>query len=191
MGGSRRKLKKNLPKQRVGVVKRKKNQKAPVPLEILDLQPHRNAPLQDKLHISPDWKQEKTLVKNYAQNNLVLDPNHGFGRNKTKAPLKSKEEREANQEPTFDDDDELRAACNLQRHTGGAPPPRLTAHQRQVITALLATHGDDVDAMVLDRKLNKMQHSAGKLRQLIEGLQYWGASRRHDFRGPMKPFKKL
>jgi hypothetical protein len=36
MGGSRRRLKRNAPKVKVGVVKTKKNVKAKVPLEVLD-----------------------------------------------------------------------------------------------------------------------------------------------------------
>lgn len=39
MGGSRRRLKKGKPKVRVGVVKRKKNVKAEVPLEVLNGRP--------------------------------------------------------------------------------------------------------------------------------------------------------
>jgi nucleolar protein 16 len=36
MGGSRRRLKRNAPKVKVGVVKRKKNSKAQVPVELLE-----------------------------------------------------------------------------------------------------------------------------------------------------------
>ena len=45
MGGSRRKLKRGKSKVRVGVVKRKKNTKAQVPLEVLDQRAH----VQEKL----------------------------------------------------------------------------------------------------------------------------------------------
>lgn len=45
--------------------------------------------------------------------------------------------------------------------------------------------------MVLDRKLNPMQHSSGQLAALIRGFDHWGGNAKHDFRGPNKPYKKL
>lgn len=45
-----------------------------------------------------------------------------------------------------------------------------------------------------DRKLNRMQHSEGKLRELLESFQHHAKrpdNDRHDFRAPRKPFKKL
>jgi hypothetical protein len=48
--------------------------------------------------------------------------------------------------------------------------------------------------MFRDIKLNKMQHSVGKLRDLLAAYQHWGADgvkHRHDFRTPNKPYKRL
>ena len=48
--------------------------------------------------------------------------------------------------------------------------------------------------MVLDRKLNKMQHSEGKLKLLITAHRHWAGfegNARHDFRAPFKPYKRL
>lgn len=50
--------------------------------------------------------------------------------------------------------------------------------------------------MVLDTKLNPMQHSAGQLKKLFAGHSYWNAKGsaeqvKHDFRGPQKPYKRL
>lgn len=47
--------------------------------------------------------------------------------------------------------------------------------------------------MFRDRKLNPMQHSVGKLGELLEAHSYWtGPNHRHDFRVPVKrPNKKL
>lgn len=42
-------------------------------------------------------------------------------------------------------------------------------------------------AMFRDRKLNPMQHSVGKLRELLEAHNYWKPTDRHDFRAPHKP----
>jgi hypothetical protein len=51
------------------------------------------------------WNAEDTLKENYVANQLVVDPNEGFGRNNKALPLRSKEEREARGEPTHSDDD--------------------------------------------------------------------------------------
>lgn len=47
--------------------------------------------------------------------------------------------------------------------------------------------------MFRDRKLNPMQHSVGKLRELLEAHTFWrGPQDRHDFRVETKrPKKKL
>jgi hypothetical protein len=58
---------------------------------------------------SAQWVEEQTLTKNYKANKFVLDPNEGFGRNKRAMPLKSKEEREAEDGGTYSDDD---GECN-------------------------------------------------------------------------------
>eukprot|EP00882_Tetradesmus_deserticola_P010806 GHRQ01011416.1.p2 GENE.GHRQ01011416.1~~GHRQ01011416.1.p2 ORF type:complete len:196 (+),score=75.08 GHRQ01011416.1:250-837(+) len=183
MGGSRRRLKRNAPKVKVGVVKRKKNSKAQVPVELLEQRPD----LQKRLNTSAQWVEEQTLTRNYQANKFVLDPNEGFGRNKRTAPLKSKEEREAEDGGTYSDDDELRVVCNQQRKTGKAPPKRLTSHQRQIVEKLTAAHGEDVQAMFRDRKLNPMQHSVGKLTELLEAYRHWRPQDKHDFRVPNRP----
>lgn len=51
-------------------------------------------------------------------------------------------------------------------------------------------------AMVLDTKHNKWQHSAGQLKKLIHAHTFWSAKGpaeaiKHDFRGPQKPYKRL
>jgi hypothetical protein len=49
-----------------------------------------------------------------------------------------------------------------------------------------------LQAMFRDRKLNRMQHSVGKIRELLEAHSHWsGPQDRHDFRGPRKQPKKL
>jgi hypothetical protein len=53
----------------------------------------------------PEWTEEATLTANYQANRFVLDPNEGFGRNQRPLPLKSKEEREAEDGGTYSDDD--------------------------------------------------------------------------------------
>ncbi len=52
-----------------------------------------------------EWTERQTLHANYEKTGLLLDPNHGFGRNKKSDPLKSKEQRLAEDGETFSDDD--------------------------------------------------------------------------------------
>lgn len=134
------------------------------------------------------WDAEQLLRDNYKQNKLASDPNVGFGRNKKEEPLKEREEAEDEA-----DNDELRAGCNLERKSGPAPPQRLTPHQRLIIKALLEKHGEGVDAMVLDPRLNKMQHSAGQLKKMIAAYHHWEGDEkeRHDFRAPRKKPNKI
>eukprot|EP00877_Chromochloris_zofingiensis_P002482 jgi/Chrzof1/12234/Cz06g26150.t1 len=141
MAGSRRKLKRTSPKVQVGIKKRKKNQKASVPLEVAENRPD----LCKRLNKTATWHQEQTLIKNYAQNEFVLNPNEGFGRNQTAPALVTKEERQQRGEETYSDDDELRVVCNQERKTGQAPPKRLTSRQRQILEALMSKHGEDVE----------------------------------------------
>ena len=72
------------------------------------------------------------------------------------------------------------------RSTGKAAPKRLTTHQRQIVARLLEAHGEDVGAMLHDRRLNAMQHSEGVLRQLIESYHHWKEGSGVDFRVPNK-----
>lgn len=91
---------------------------------------------------------------------------------------------------SYEDDDETRAVENKVRHTGKREPKRLTTTQRAVIGKLMEKHGEDCDAMAKDIKLNKMQHTAAYLRDMIESLKFWGAdgeNTKHDFRAPHKP----
>ena len=49
------------------------------------------------------------------------------------------------------------------------PPKKLTTVQIRVIGKLIEAHGrDNVDAMAKDMKLNKMQHSPGVLKKMVE-----------------------
>ncbi|GBF93672.1 hypothetical protein Rsub_06775 [Raphidocelis subcapitata] len=187
MGRSRRRLKKTAPKVKVGVVKRNKTQKAKLPTELREQRPD----VEKRLNQKPEWKEEATLTSNYGANKFVLDPNEGFGRNLKPQPLKSKEEREAEDGGTYSDDDEMRAATGLVRKAGRAPPKPLTTHQKQIVQKLLDAHGEDVQAWFRDTKLNRMQHSEGKLRELLESFKFHSSSSRHDFRAPRKPPKRL
>jgi hypothetical protein len=49
-----------------------------------------------------------------------------------------------------------------------------------------------MQAMFRDRKLNPMQHSVGKLQELLESHSFWsGPNHKHDFRAPTVRPKKM
>ena len=64
---------------------------------------------QTKPNNSAEWVEERTLIKNYAANDLLVDPNEAFGRNSNaprgKKPLKSAEQRAAEGGEALDDYD--------------------------------------------------------------------------------------
>jgi hypothetical protein len=74
------------------------------------------------------------------------------------------------------------------------PLARRPFSQRLPSPSQSSTHARTRQAMVLDRKLNKMQHSEGKLKLLITAHRHWAGfegNARHDFRAPFKPYKRL
>jgi nucleolar protein 16 len=233
MGGSRRRLKKGKAKVRVGVVRKNKTLKAALPKDVAD--PTRRAQTAAALlgaaaaaataaaappPASALWREQVPLAQNYAAVGVVADVNEAFGRNRPNrarplgarvdAPaLRPAEARAAAGEPTHEDDDELRAALRLPRRAGKAAPQRPTAAAEAVVEALLAAHGrDDLGAWVKDAKRNRMQHSAGKLRAMLEAYDWHrraeaaaaagggggggdGKGERHRFQPPKKPYKRL
>lgn len=161
------------------------------------------------------WREQVPLAQNYAAVGVVADVNEAFGRNRgnrarplgaaVDAPaLKPVEARLSAGERTHEDDDELRAAMRLPRHSGKVAPQRLTAAAEAVVEALLAAHGrgvggeggggPDLGAWVKDTKRNRMQHSEGKLRAMLEAYDYYKereSAGRHRFQPPKKPYKRL
>jgi nucleolar protein 16 len=143
-------MKKGAPKVKVGLVKRRKDVKAKLPLEIRE----GRADVEKRLQQKPDWSETATLTANYGANKFVLNPNEGFGRNQNqrgRPPLKTPEERAAADGATFDDDDELRAATGKMRKSGKAAPQPLTATQQEVVRRLLDAHGEDVEVRLCMR----------------------------------------
>ena len=143
--------------------------------------------------------------------------------------LKPREARLAAGERTHEDDDELRAALRLPRRSGKSAPQRLTSTAEAVVASLLAAHGRPVaeeedeggvgaaagggggggrcswSTWEKDTKRNRMQHSAGKLRAMLEAYDYYGCGggaaaggggaggggKQHRFQAPKKPYKRL
>lgn len=86
---------------------------------------------------------------------------------------------------------ELRAASACMRSTGPAPPQRLTPQQRRLCKRLIALHGKDTRAMMLDHRANPMQHSEGVLRKMLASFEHWGDDTNVSFRVPVKSLWKV
>jgi hypothetical protein len=67
-------------------------------------------------------------------------------------------------------DVDLHLALGKQHPEGTRPPAPLTAQQRRVMQALIEEHGEDVEAMAKDSKRNKMLHSAGRLKRMLQAF---------------------
>ncbi|KAL4458495.1 hypothetical protein ABPG75_013360 [Micractinium tetrahymenae] len=181
MGGSLRRHKKHKPRI-IKRQKKKKHAKSNVPQELV----MNTEEIKQKLGIQPKWDDQQHVDANYERAGLVADVNAAFGRNKRRDVLREKAEAAPEMLEAPIQDDELKAACAQVRSTGKALPKRLTAHQRQIVGRLLAAHGDDIQAMARDRKLNSMQHSEAVLRALVESYSFWKEGSGVDFRVPNK-----
>ncbi|CAL5229790.1 g13181 [Coccomyxa viridis] len=180
MGRSLRRAKKTRPKISIKK-KRQPLTRAKVPVEITSQRPDVEA----KLGSPAEWNREKALHSNYASNLFQSDPNEGFGRNA--APPKPVEEIIVETAADVESDDDLRTLENRPRRDGKrSQPSRLTGNQQQVIQRLIEAHGQDVEAMVKDNKLNPMLLPASKLKKLLAAHDLHGSSGRCGFRVPNK-----
>mmetsp|Transcript_40546 Transcript_40546/g.114840 ORF Transcript_40546/g.114840 Transcript_40546/m.114840 type:complete len:184 (-) Transcript_40546:443-994(-) len=180
MGRSRRRLKKHsTPVTRRPKKAPKAASKTPVELQL------KSKVIEKRLGTSLQWDTEKTLQQNYNANGFLNSVRKTHGRNQASNKKKDVEDA-AKITEDFEDDDELRALSNKQRKSGKAPPKKLTTHQKQIMEKLIDAHGEDIEAMSKDRKLNAMQHSEGKLKMLLESYHHWKGTAGVDFRVPHK-----
>lgn len=185
MGGSLRRSKKYRPKLTI----RKKRTpliKCKVPLDITQ----NKTGVEEKLGITTVWSQQKRFSECYADSGLMSDPNSGYGRNSKKDGLQavtlSSEERESKGEAAIDFDEDFEAACGKKRASGASLPAPLTSHQRSIVKRLLEAHGDDIEAMRRDSKLNSMLLPPAKLKRMIQSYRHYGDRRGVHFRVPIK-----
>ena len=174
MGGSLRRHKRHRPK----IIKRKAKKPfraSKLPVELAAARPGMAA----KLGRPVDWEQGAKVEQNYARLGFVADPNAGHGRNARADPIAA-----AKDDAAVDDD--ARAALGEARSTGAVPPRRLTPRQRATVEAVLAAHGEDLDAAVLDRRANPAQMARGELARLVAAYRYWPAGSGVEFRVPTK-----
>lgn len=138
---------------------------------------------------SPEWNKAVHAEENYQKIGFATDVNVGTGRNRKNVDLIAAKAADLPEDDAVIDanlDDDLKVAMAKQRSTGKAPPKRPTPRQRHFVQQLVAAHGSDVDAMVRNVKINKMQHSKGQLMELIESVEYWAGKTGVDFRVPVK-----
>ncbi|XP_027363673.1 uncharacterized protein LOC113871098 [Abrus precatorius] len=148
MGRSRRKYKQSRTKVRVGLPKKNPRLFKPsfsVPPKLLQ-----------SLAYEPKWDDQGTVNYNYNSFGVASDPN--FLPPQTDDSIDSGSELE---------EDDLKSALGKKRRDGKTVAPQpLTAMQRFHIGRLVEKYGDDYKSMLLDIKLNPMQHSVGTLQKL-------------------------
>ncbi|KAK1315831.1 Ubiquitin-like-specific protease ESD4 [Acorus calamus] len=171
MAHSRRKYKKSRAKVRVALPKKKPNVFKPA----FSLPPQLSSS-------SSEWDDKASILKNYRSFGVVSNPNLlGVRARSTPLVLQSSSlqlPRDADdllhdEDPGSDlESDDLKTALGKRRRDGKqAALLMLTAMQRLHVGKLVEKYGDDYQAMFMDTKLNRMQHSAGTLKKLCERYQ--------------------
>lgn len=166
MGGSLRRSKKYRPK--VTIKKKTKGRlqgvRAKLPNELSDHRPS----LPSKLGPIADWKVDNNTNTNYARQGFLTDANVGFGRNLgNKDSIQETAAEFVDIDAQVEIDDDFKQVLGQRGSKGPAPPAKLTAHQTQIVKALTEAHGNDVEAMVKDCKLNTMLLPASKLKHML------------------------
>ncbi|QDZ24141.1 putative Nop16-like ribosome biogenesis protein [Chloropicon primus] len=138
------------------------------------------------------WNTKRTLKKNYEDNKVAVNVNASIGMDvdEEERTEKPKKATKVDMVPVSVVD-EINATLGKQRSTGRRPPKKLTTVQIRVIGRLIEKHGEkNVDAMAKDIKLNKMQHSAGVLKKMLESYfaypQLINGEGRRDFHSVQK-----
>ncbi|KAL2323646.1 hypothetical protein Fmac_028025 [Flemingia macrophylla] len=152
MGRSRRKYKQSRTKVRVGLPKKNPRLFKPsfsVPPKLLQSLSDTDQPL---------WDAEGTVNSNYHSFGVLSDPNAISQPSLVPPTIDSGSDLE---------EDDLKSALGKKRRDGrSAPPLPLTAMQRIHVARLVDKYGDDYQSMLMDIKLNPMQHSIGTLQKL-------------------------
>ncbi|CAJ2629141.1 hypothetical protein L195_g010315 [Trifolium pratense] len=154
MGRSRRKYKQSRTKVRVGLPK--KNPKLHKPAFTIPPK------LLQSLTEDPNWDDQGTVTKNYSSFGVVSDPNSLT--DSLQAPSVSDDLND----PGSDlEEDDLKSALGKRRRDGKCSLPQpLTSIQRLHISRLVEKYGADFQRMMMDIKLNPMQHSVATLEKL-------------------------
>lgn len=158
MGRSRRKYKQSRPKVRVALPK--KNPKV--------LKPAFTIPpkLLQSLAEDPKWDDKGSVTQNYSSFGVVSDPNS------LTDSLQIPSVADDNDPGSDLEEDDLKSALGKRRRDGKSSLPQpLTSIQRLHISRLVEKYGDNFQKMMMDIKLNPMQHSVATLEKLC--LSYY------------------
>ncbi|RDX89031.1 hypothetical protein CR513_29293, partial [Mucuna pruriens] len=159
MGRSRRKYKQSRTKVRVGLPKKNPRLFKPsfsVPPKLLQ-----------SLADEPEWDNQGTVNDNYHSYGVLSDPN-----SLTADPSPTPQTIDSGSDL---EEDDLKSALGKKRRDGrSALPQPLTAMQRAHIGRLVDKYGDDYQSMLMDVKLNPMQHSIGTLQKLCMRYHMYG-----------------
>ncbi|KAJ1402351.1 Ribosome biogenesis protein Nop16 [Sesbania bispinosa] len=156
MGRSRRKYKQSRAKVRVGLPKKNPRVFKPafsVPPKLLY-----------SLLDDPKWDDKGSVNQNYNSFGVVSNPNRSQFLETDALQLPSPDLIDSGSDL---EEDDLKSALGKKRRDGkSAFPQPLTAMQRFHVGRLVDKYGDDYQSMLMDIKLNPMQHSVGTLQKL-------------------------
>ena len=175
-------------------VKKKRKVKQTKALARLPLEENMALPLSGEGKSSTKWDTKRTLRRNYEDNAVAEDVNKSIGMeidgDDEVVETHSRRTRENKGKKPKAVEDEINAALGKPRSTGRRPPKRLTTTQIKVVGKLIEKHGENIDGMARDIKLNKMQHSAGVLKKMVESYYAYpnliGGEGKRDFHSLQK-----
>lgn len=129
----------------------------------------------------PEWDDKGSVIDNYKSFGVVSNPNflgvrartsHIIESDSLQVPERSEElvdEFEPVDSGSDLEEDDLKTALSKKRRDGKSTRLKaLTTMQRVHVGKMIEKHGDDYQAMFMDTKLNKMQHSVATLEELCK-----------------------
>ncbi|KAL5101585.1 hypothetical protein RYX36_005912 [Vicia faba] len=167
---ARRKGKRNLPQRCFKCLKKYKNSRPKVRVGLPKKNPKVLKPaftippkLLQSLVEDPKWDEKGSVTQNYNSFGVVNDPNSLT--DSLRAPPSVSDD--PNDSGSDLEEDDLKSALGKRRRDGkSALPQPLTSIQRLYISRLVEKYGADFQRMMMDIKLNPMQHSVATLEKL-------------------------
>ncbi|XP_039002935.1 uncharacterized protein LOC120129538 [Hibiscus syriacus] len=184
MGRSRRKYKQSRAKVKVGLPR--KNPYVFKPCFTLPPKLRALAEVDDALS---KWDDKATVIQNYKSFGVVSNPNFLGVRSRTshivengslQVPRPPPSNEPADEFDPIDsgsdlEEDDLKTALGKKRRDGRSTHLQpLTTMQRHHIGRLVEKYSNDYQAMFMDVKLNKMQHSVATLEKLCKRYHMFG-----------------
>ncbi|XVF72614.1 hypothetical protein PTKIN_Ptkin12aG0134800 [Pterospermum kingtungense] len=184
MGRSRRKYKQSRPKVKVGLPRKNPHV----------FKPSFTLPPKLRSLVAVDdprckWDDKASVIQNYKSFGVVSNPNLLGARSRTchtveidslQVPHPPPSDQPVDQFDPIDsgsdlEEDDLKTALGKKRRDGKSTHLQpLTTMQRLHVSRLIEKYGDDYQAMFMDTKLNKMQHSVATLEKLCKRYNMFG-----------------